>query len=494
MHGKFILKGLAALSGLAFISLQSVLGQAITLPQDHEKFHIFLMMGQSNMVGAWSDDGPQDLETNPRILQFDPLIGWKLAKDPVANGFDKGTSPGLSFAKKLAGENEEITIGLVPLAVGGTHLSEWSKGGKYYNATLQAVAIARQYGVIKGVLWHQGEHDGIFQWEAETYGTRLAQLEDDLRKDLGIVDLPFITGGLSSGITLTKHVWGTVVWDQIKQNAAETYLTGYVRTADLDYMSDDPLHFTTESQRKLGPRYCDEYLRLTGYWTAKAKEELDDEAEVMEGGWKYHPSIGLYYDANFPIVKQAQLGWIVLSYNADGSFTLNSKYYGKLRSALDPPVNGLYLYRENPDPELYQFRGTTYYVNLMADENTQRVIFNHTTGTWSRTIDDTPDFDTINELYAAAEKVFGMTQLSSVETINAAFLDNWGDVREKLKETEENRMLMILYTFDAYRYTNQHLTGNQARFWRGNCLYLLSFIDQYLYYAQVQYLDFLNRL
>ena len=493
MHEKSILKGLIALSGLALISLQSVLGQAITLPQDREKFHIFLLMGQSNMEGSRSIDGPMDQETHPRILKLNSWNSWELAKEPLTDGLEIAIGPGMSFAKKLAGEEEDITIGLVPLAVGGTHLSQWSKGAKFYNATLQAAAVARQYGVIKGILWHQGEHDGIFYSEASTYATRLAQLEDDLRKDLRIVDLPFITGGLVAGVANSGHHWAPLVGDQIWQNAAQTYLTGYVTTSDLPYLSDY-LHFTTASQRILGERYCDEYLRVSGYWTAKAKEQLDDEAQVMEGGWKYHPSIGLYYDAYFPIVKHAQLGWVVMSYNADGSFSIDSKYYGKLRSALNPPPHGLYLYRENPNPELSYLPGTYYYVNLLANENTQHVIFNHTTGTWSRTIDDTPDLNTINKLYAAAEKVFGMTQQSSAEAVNAAFLTNWGDVREKLKETEENRMLMILYTFDAYRYANQHLTGNQAQFWRGNCSYLLSFIDQYLFDAQVQYQNFVNRL
>ena len=453
------------------------------------------MMGQSNMVGAWSNDGPMDEETNPRILQFDPVIGWKLAKDPVANGYNIGTSPGLSFAKKLAGEREDITIGLVPLAVGGTHLNQWSKGGQYYNPTLQAAATARTYGVIKGILWHQGEHDGLFQSEAETYAPRLAQLEDDLRKDLRVVELPFITGGLSKGIVYTNHVWAPLVWDQIKSNAKQTYLTGYVLTGPLDFMPNDPLHFTTAAQRFLGRMYCDEYLRLTDYPNAKAKEKLDAEAEVMENGWKYHRTLGLYWDANFPIIKQAQLGWVVLSYNnVLGGYTMHSKFFGDLRADPNQTNHALYLYRENPDPEMPYFPGTYYYVNLLADENTEHVIYNHTTETWSRTIDDTPDLNTIDKLYAAAEMLFGMTQLSSTQTINAAYLDNWGEVTKRLHETEENRILTILYAQDAYWFAHRNLTGNQAQFWKEHALDLLSRIDAYLIDAQVQYQYFVNRL
>ena len=490
----YITKGLVASAFLVLFTLQSAFGQAITIPQDPSKFHIFLMMGQSNMVGAWSNDGPRDIDTDPRILQFDPVLGWKLAKDPVANGQTIGTNPGLAFAKKLAGENEEITIGLVPLAVGGTHLYQWSKGGEYYGPTLQAAASVRKYGVIKGILWHQGEHDGIFQSEAETYGPRLAKFEDDLRKDLGVVELPFITGGLSSGIIHTNHYWAPLVWDQIKSNAKQTYLTGYATSSDLSFMPSDPLHFTTASQRFLGQRYCEEYLRLSGYWTQKAKEKLDAEAEVMEGGWKYHPSLGLYWDANFPIVKQAQLGWVVLSYNEDGGYTMHSKFFGDLRAQPVQTNHALYLYRENPDPEMRYLPGTFYFVNLLANENTQHVIYNHTTLTWSRTIDDAPDLITIGALYSAAETVFGMTQNTSTQTINAAYMSDWGEVTKKLHETEENRLLTILYAQDAYWFAHRNLTGNQARFWKEHSLDLLSRIDAYLIDAQVQYEYFVNRL
>ena len=41
-----------------------------TIPVDKSKFHVFLLMGQSNMEGANSIDGEMDTETDPRILKL----------------------------------------------------------------------------------------------------------------------------------------------------------------------------------------------------------------------------------------------------------------------------------------------------------------------------------------------------------------------------------------------------------------------------------------
>lgn len=52
-----------------------------------------------------------------------------------------------------------LKIGLVPTAVGGTALRRWIKGGDLYEQAVARARVAAQTGVIRGVLWHQGESD-----------------------------------------------------------------------------------------------------------------------------------------------------------------------------------------------------------------------------------------------------------------------------------------------------------------------------------------------
>jgi hypothetical protein len=473
------------------------------LPDDPQNFHIFLMMGQSNMTGTEAVDGEPDTETDSRIWKLNSWGSWELAQDPICNDPAVGVGPGLSFAKRLLEEQPDISIGLVPLAVGATHIDQWLKGSELYEIAIAAAQRAQRLGTIKAVLWHQGEHDGIFFSDANTYLPKIKRLTDDLRKDLRNVDLPIITGGFVNGIRYSQHSAAPVTWEYIKENARQTYLTGYARTSDLPYLPDN-LHFSTVGQRMLGPRYAEEYLRLIGHWREKGKERLDEEAEVIEGDWKFHPSIGLYNDLFFPYVKHAQMGWVIVDFFADGSMKLSAPYFEQnaaqltqtnfLRTYLDPPEDGLYLYRENIDQERIHQPGDIYYLNLLADPDTDAVFYNHTTGTWSASLGSAPVFNSIASLYAAASYHLLLTQQASQRTIELAQLDNWSDVQQAMLKTYDLRVLAIFYAFDTYFYAIEHYQGQQRDYWVEQVVQLLSQVDPVVLDAQIQYVEFLIRL
>ncbi len=71
---------------------------------------------------------------------------------------------GYSFAEMLA-QNIDNEIGLVVNARGGTSIEEWQKGYagdndyELYENTLERIKSAANDGVIKGIIWHQGESD-----------------------------------------------------------------------------------------------------------------------------------------------------------------------------------------------------------------------------------------------------------------------------------------------------------------------------------------------
>ena len=84
-------------------------------------------------------------------------------------------------------------IGLVPCAIGGTNISEWKKGSFLYDQTVGRTQAALQGGgVIRALLWYQGESDTVTREDAELYKQRSDKFFVDLRYDLQVPMLPII--------------------------------------------------------------------------------------------------------------------------------------------------------------------------------------------------------------------------------------------------------------------------------------------------------------
>ena len=108
---------------------RSLLANAAASRPDPQ-FHLYLLIGQSNMAGR----GPVDAESkvaHPRVLMLNKNREWVSATDPLH--FDKavaGVGPGLAFGKQMAEANPRVRIGLIPCAVGGTPISAWRRARK----------------------------------------------------------------------------------------------------------------------------------------------------------------------------------------------------------------------------------------------------------------------------------------------------------------------------------------------------------------------------
>ena len=161
-----------------------------------ERFHLYLLMGQSNMAGRGMIEAA-DKTPHPRVLTLDTNGAWQLAVEPITHDKPQvlGVGPGVAFGKTMAEKNPEVTIGLVPCAFGGTPLQRWQKSGDLYSNAVHRAKLAMRTGTLKGVLWHQGESDSTPAL-AQTYGERLDQMIRDLRADLDSPGLPFVAGQL----------------------------------------------------------------------------------------------------------------------------------------------------------------------------------------------------------------------------------------------------------------------------------------------------------
>ncbi|KAI9463070.1 putative carbohydrate esterase [Russula earlei] len=220
-------------------------------------FHIYLLAGQSNMAGR----APVDTESkviNPQIFMLDKDNHWVPATDPVH--FDKpdvaGVGPAIAFAKAMIGNNQKIKIGLVPCALGGSPIRVWEPDSVYlkvfhpYDDAISRTKLAMQKGVLKGILWHQGESDNNPKGAA-VYMDKLKALINRFRTDLQQPTLPFVAGEIGY-FGKGKPVINAV----INQLPAHVPYTAVVSAEGLTDKGDQT-HFDTRSARELGRRYAE---------------------------------------------------------------------------------------------------------------------------------------------------------------------------------------------------------------------------------------------
>lgn len=227
-------------------------------PPAREKFHLYLLVGQSNMAGRGRVQD-QDKVPHPRVVMFTKDQVWAPAIDPLH--FDKssaGVGLGSTFGRVLADADPTVTIGLIPCAVGGSSLKEWERGRNYHRISLKRAKAALQNGTLKGIIWHQGESDSGRQETAESYAERLAKLVVDFRMDLDAADVPFVAGEL--GHFLAKERDGNpsfwpIVNQQINSLPKLVPKTAVVSSAELKDKGDG-VHFDSVSLREFGKRYA----------------------------------------------------------------------------------------------------------------------------------------------------------------------------------------------------------------------------------------------
>jgi len=217
-------------------------------------FHVYLLIGQSNMAGR----GPLDSiskQINPQIFMLDKNNQWVPATDPVH--FDKpqvaGVGPAIGFAKEMIKNDPNIKIGLIPCAWGGSSINVWQPDSAYmtghpYNDAIARTKVAMQKGVLKGILWHQGESDNSPQG-AETYLNKLSTLIQRLRTAFHNPTLPFIAGEIGY---FSKSTRINTVIDQLPDNIANTAIVNAAGLTD----KGDQTHFDAASARELGKRYA----------------------------------------------------------------------------------------------------------------------------------------------------------------------------------------------------------------------------------------------
>ena len=246
-----------------------VIGETNT-PVDLPKkgnIHLFLLAGQSNMAGRGIIEESDKLP-HPQVLALDKDGKWRLAVAPIH--FDKtvaGVGLASSFAEAIAERYPNVTIGLVPAACGGSAISTWEPGG-YHSQTkshpwddaIARARVAMNNGVLKGILWHQGESDGK-PGLAEAYEGKLQDLFQRFSTELNAPDVPIFLGQLGQ--------FPAKPWDEYREQVNTAHIAVSTRMEKVEFVPSDGLtpnsdivHFDTRSLRIFGKRYAEAYLRL----------------------------------------------------------------------------------------------------------------------------------------------------------------------------------------------------------------------------------------
>ena len=249
-------------------------------------FHIYIAYGQSNMEGnATNFDKNVDGKEHPRVKMFAttscsnlgrPTVGEMYPAVPPMFKCDQGLSVADWFGRHMADSLPDITIGIIPVAVGGTSIrlfdpddyknylssaegwlqnsaKAYGNDGNAMGRIIEVAKKAQEKGVIKGIIFHQGETDGgMSNWEQivkKTYEYILDQL------GLKAEETPFVAGEMVDG--------GSCAGFSSRVRGLSKYIVNFGVASSSGYGSKgDGLHFTVEGYRGMGLRYAQEMLKL----------------------------------------------------------------------------------------------------------------------------------------------------------------------------------------------------------------------------------------
>ena len=227
-------------------------------------------------VGTFSEDGTSIKSEDP----FETVL-------PSTGQYVCGVGPGRTFGRLLAEANPGKTVGLIPVAVGGTSIAAWQPGGVDdwdpqnfpYDFALLRAKEAQKNGKIIAILWHQGENDALKQ--TKNYKEQLANTVMNFRRDLELDQtVPFIAGDLASfyapEINDHTHIVDKAL-DELEQE-----IPGFlvVHTKDLMHKGDH-LHFDTPSLHELGKRYFMAYQKFAAESEQENTEDHSGENSLF---------------------------------------------------------------------------------------------------------------------------------------------------------------------------------------------------------------------
>ncbi|HEX7242732.1 MAG TPA: sialate O-acetylesterase [Longimicrobiaceae bacterium] len=233
-------------------------------PSADEGWDLYLLAGQSNLVGQAPPEGFATPELGDRAWEL--ILGeWVPLREPL-RGNRYAVGPIGAFAAATVAQKDSRTVGVVICGAGNTGIAEWQKGSPsaLYGSCLFQAQEARVKGTFRGVVFAQGENDGLGGEGARPaeWGALFARWAADVRADLGDPELPVVysqVGTPGPAFAASAATWAEV---QRQQAGAGVPRSRMVPTSDLPTL--DGLHFTRDAYQEIGRRWARAMAELRG--------------------------------------------------------------------------------------------------------------------------------------------------------------------------------------------------------------------------------------
>ena len=257
-------------------------------------FHIYLAFGQSNMTGTapaeeqdlvcdddllvmCTSDGYQNPYTSEERLRGN----WYKAIPPLSDNYGKlGAADyfGRTILEEKKKTDPGVRVGMIVVSVPGAGIRLFDKdayrdyylaqpeagrgfydlfldeyGDSPYQRLIDCATEAQRYGVIKGIIMHQGEAD----YQIPGWADEVEKIYTDIVTDLELpADLPFVAGEMRRGTWVTDMNLNVSSLSSRRDNfyVASTEAMGESNENDGD------VHFSSQGYRILGRRYAKKML------------------------------------------------------------------------------------------------------------------------------------------------------------------------------------------------------------------------------------------
>lgn len=328
----------AAAFACAITACGSLIAQEAKVPTDKSKFHVVVLMGQSNMEGAGYPVFDEYIVGSPNVLCMTQDMKWEQAK--LTPSPTSGMSPGYVFARKYAELHPGITVGYIQCALGGRSLAqlgpdpagaEKKQNGKtVYQDSIDRMKEAMKVGEIKAILWHQGETDSGMQ----DYVDKLAKYVAQVRKDSGLPELPFIVGELGHYVS-----WMDGYNQRIQKVEAAIPNCKLVSSVGFRDRGDE-LHFSSFGVNGFGSRYLMKYLEMKEPDLAKKFEpelkKIEEDTKKEEDAWV------MLFNGDMSRGGERPMGWDHVGWGARGPITCyrDTKVFASAPSSLRLECSG----------------------------------------------------------------------------------------------------------------------------------------------------------
>jgi hypothetical protein len=286
-----VVKSMALLLVVMLMGPANLFGQK---QKPDPKFFIYLCFGQSNMEAGARPENEDSVAVDERFQMLaavdNPKLGrtkghWYVAEPPI-NRPENNMGPvdwfGRTMVANLPGE---YRVGVINVSVAGAKIELWDKDhyktyldsaaswmqgickqydGNPYQRLVEMAKIAKQYGVIKGILLHQGESNS----SDPEWPKKVKHIYSNLLKDLHLKArrIPLLAGELKSkeenGVC---YAFNTDILPNLRKEVHNSYIISSKGVKGIP----DKFHFSTAGMRELGRRYALQMLEIEGFGSGK---------------------------------------------------------------------------------------------------------------------------------------------------------------------------------------------------------------------------------